>query len=122
MHYLENAPLGFNRNIIQLSTPDKKSKNMLPIMKQKIIQFPDVNNVALSSGNPIIGGVIARYNLDMDNDKFYTPYLLGGDDDFIKTLDLKLVEGEFPSERNDGKLVNQTLVRQFNRQTSAWYK
>lgn len=112
MDYLENAPLGFNRHIVQLNTPDRKFKELLPALKQKIGLLPQVNNVTISDGNPIFGNMVARY--DLDDNKFYTPYLFKGDDDFLKTLDLKLVEGEMPSESNQGKLVNQTLVQQFN--------
>jgi putative ABC transport system permease protein len=112
MNYIENAPLGFNRNIIQLSAPDKKLKEMLPILKQKLTQLPDVNNVTVSSGNPIFGNMVVRY--DLDNEQFYSPYLFSGDEDFFKTLKLKLIEGELPSETNHGKLVNQKLLQQFN--------
>ena len=112
MNYIENAPLGFNRHIVQLNTPDQKFLDKLTILKRKIAQLPDVNNATVSGGNPISGNWITRY--DLDNEQFYTPYLFGGDDDFLKTLDLKLLEGELPSEKNSGKLVNQKLVRQFN--------
>lgn len=112
MNHIESATLGFNRHIVQLDAPDKKSSEPLSALKQKIIQLPDVNNVTVASGNPIIGNMIVRY--DLDNEQFYTPYLFGGDEDYLKTLDLKLIEGELPSESNNGKLVNETLVRQFN--------
>lgn len=112
MNHIENAPLGFNRHIIQLNAPDEKYSQTLSVLKQKILQLPDVNNVTVSNGNPIFGNMIVRY--DLDNEQFYTPYLFGGDEDYLKTLDLKLIEGELPSEKNNGKLVNQTLVRQFN--------
>lgn len=112
MNHIENAPLGFNRHIVQLNAPDKKYSQTLSVFKQKIIQLPDVNNVTVSNGNPIFGNMIVRY--DLDNEQFYTPYLFDGDEDYLKTLDLKLIEGELPSEKNNGKLVNQTLVRRFN--------
>lgn len=112
MNYIENAPLGFNRNIIQLNIPDQKFLKVLPVLKQKIVQLPAVNNVTVCSGNPISGNIVARYELG--NEQFYAPYLFTGDDDFLKTLDLKLIEGELPSEKSNGKLVNQTLVRQFD--------
>jgi putative ABC transport system permease protein len=112
MNHIENASLGFNRHIVQLNAPDKKYSQALSVLKQKITQLPDVNNVTISNGNPIFGNMVARY--DLDNEQFYTPYLFGGDEDYLKTLDLKLIEGELPSEKNNGKLVNQTLVRQFN--------
>lgn len=112
MNHIKSAPLGFNRHIIQLNAPDGKYSQTLSVLKQKIRQLPDVNNLTVSNGNPISGNMIVRY--DLDNDEFYTPYLLGGDEDYLKTLDLRLIEGELPSEMNNGKLVNQTLVRQFN--------
>jgi putative ABC transport system permease protein len=112
MNHIENAPLGFNRHIVQLNAPDKKSSQALSVLKQKILRLPDVNNATVSNGNPIFGNMIVRYNLD--NEQFYTPYLFSGDEDYLKTLDLKLIEGELPSETNNGKLVNETLVRHFN--------
>lgn len=112
MNYIENAPLGFNRHIVQLNAPDKKFSRELAVLKQKISQLPQINNVTVGNGNPIFGNMIVRY--DLDNEKFYTPYLFGGDEDYLKTLDLKLVAGELPSETNKGKLVNQKLVQQFN--------
>jgi putative ABC transport system permease protein len=112
MNHIESAPLGFNRHIVQLNIPDKKSFQMLPVLKQKIAQLADVNNVTASSGNPIFGNIVARY--DLANEQFYTPYLFEGDTDFLKTLDLKLIKGELPSEKKHGKLVNQKLVQQFN--------
>jgi len=112
MNHIEHAPLGFNRHIIQLNAPDEKYSQTLSVLKQKIKQLPDVNNVTVSNGNPIFGNMIVRY--DLDNEQVYTPYLFSGDEDYLKTLDLKLIEGALPSEKNNGKLVNQTLVRQFN--------
>ena len=112
MRYIENAPLGFNRSIVQLNVPDKKFSRLLTVLKQRVAQLPDVNSVTIGSGNPISGNWIARY--DLDNEQFYTPYLFGGDDDFLKTLGLKLIEGELPSESSNGKLVNQKLIRQFD--------
>lgn len=112
MDHIENAPLGFNRHIIQLNAPSKDFSSILPALKQKIAQLPGVGNVTVGNGNPVFGNMIIRY--DLDNGEFYTPYLFGGDEDYLKTLDLKLIEGELPSEQNDGELVNQTLVRQFD--------
>jgi putative ABC transport system permease protein len=112
MDFLEHAPLGFNRNMIQLSAPDKTASNDLLVLKQKVAGLSTVSNVTVCSGNPISGNSVARYTLE--NGEFYSPYLFSGDDDFLKTLDLQLVEGELPTEHNKGKLVNQKLIQMFN--------
>ncbi len=110
--FIENEPLGFNRNIIQLRSPDKTLNAKLPILKQALLEISNIKQVAISSGNPISGNTIARY--DLDNNEFYTPYLFSGDEDLIKTLDLNLVSGELFAAGKDGSLVNEELVRKFN--------
>lgn len=112
MDHIENAPLGFNRHIIQLNSPGKKFAGQLAVLKQKVSQLQHVNNVAVSTGNPVFGNYMVRY--DLEDEKFYTATLFSGDEDFMETLDLTLIEGELPSEVRAGKLVNQTLVKQFN--------
>ena len=112
MNFLENASLGFNRSIIQLDAPSQDFSEKLHIIKQNIASLPFIDNLTVSGGNPITGNMISRYELD--NGKTYTPFLFGGDEDFLKTLDLTLLEGELPSNVRHGKLVNQKLIRQFN--------
>jgi putative ABC transport system permease protein len=111
-NHIENAPLGFNRHMIQLNSPDPKLSQNLSGLKQKISLLPQVKNATICSGNPISGNIMARY--DLPNGEYYTPYLFEGDDDFLKTLDLKILEGGPLSEKSNGKLVNQELVKHFN--------
>jgi len=111
MDFLENEPLGFNRNIIRLQAPDKTLNDKLPALKQSLLQISGIQHAAISSGNPVSGNWMARY--DLDNGEFYTPYLFSGDEDFLKTLDLTLLQGELPSATNQGKLVNEKLVKYF---------
>lgn len=112
MDYVENAPLGFNRNLIQLQSPSKQASSKLPALKQHLLQVSGIRHVTVCSGNPISGNAIVRYELD--NGEFYTPYLFSGDDDFVKALDLNLLEGEPLSAGTTGKLVNEAFVRYFS--------
>ena len=110
--YVQNAPLGFNRNIIQLNAPGREFSELLHALKQKLAQLPDVNNVTVSGGNPISGNEVMR--LELEDGKFYSPYLFSGDRDFLNTLGVEVIEGEIPTRENQGKLVNEQLVRQFD--------
>lgn len=112
MNYIENAPLGFNRSIIQLSSSETAVAPKLQVLKQKVGSLAGVNSATVCSGNPISGNMMARYELG--NGEFYTPYLFAGDKDFLTTLNLELIEGRFPTEENHGKLVNQKMVHQFD--------
>ncbi|HCZ36059.1 MAG TPA: hypothetical protein DHV26_09055, partial [Cytophagales bacterium] len=91
---------------------DRKFTEGMSLLKNKVAQLQDVNHVTLSGGNPISGNWMARY--DLEDNTFYSPYLFSGDEDFFSTLDLTLMAGQMPSETNTGKVVNETLIKQFD--------
>lgn len=109
--YLEEAPLGFNRSVLQINSPSEEGKPLMTALKQEVLQLPGVANAVVGNGNPISYHWIARYELE--DKRIYTPTLLEGDEDFFATLGLQLKEGEMPSASRHGKVVNETLVRQF---------
>lgn len=106
MKFLEDEPLGFNRNIMQLNSPRKDARNRAVELKNIISQISGVENVALSQGNPISGNMIMF--LELEDKTPFNPYLFSGDEDLIKTLDLKIIEGKIEP---DGRLVNEALVK-----------
>jgi len=112
MKFLENEPLGFNRNIIRLQSPGEAFNERLVTLKQDLLQVNGVQHVSVVSGNPISGNWMARYELG--GGKFYTPMLFGGDEDMFATLNLTLLQGELPSATRSGKVVNEKLVKEFN--------
>lgn len=111
MHYLETAPLGFNRNIAVIVADQQQSKQ-LPALKNLLLQIPAVKNAAISNGGPIFGHWMVRY--DLEDGSTYSPRLFSGDEDFMKTLDLQLLEGTLPAANKPGRLVNETLVKMFD--------
>jgi putative ABC transport system permease protein len=109
MKFVETEPLGFNRNMLQLNAPRNMSAQLLGDLKTRIAQIPGVENLALSSGNPISGNMILHHELE-DGTPF-NPYTFEGDADLIKTLGLKLVEGRLDMQSTGDKIVNETLVK-----------
>lgn len=113
--YIKNKPLGFNRHVIELQAPSEALAAKLPVLKQKLLQESKIEHVSLTSGNPITGNSVIRYELE--NEDFYTPYFLSGDEDLLSTLGLELIEGQnLTAGVHDGKLVNKKLVEYFNLQ------
>ncbi|HTF21830.1 MAG TPA: FtsX-like permease family protein, partial [Chryseolinea sp.] len=111
MHYLETAPLGFNRHVVVLQV-DKAQAPRLTALKNDLLQLPGVKHAAISNGSPVFGNWMVRY--DLEDGKSYSPRLFSGDEDLMKTLDLQLMEGELPAANKPGKLVNEALVRMFD--------
>ncbi len=109
MKFLEEEPMGFNKNIIQVNTPAKQSKSRADDLKDKVSQIAGVGNVALSQGNPVSGIMILF--LKTEDDRPFNPYFFSGDEDMMKTLDLKLLEGKFDINNPKNVVVNETLVK-----------
>ena len=113
MDYIRTKRLGFNRNLLELRAPDKEGQSRLAALKNLLLQYPKISRVALSTGNPISGNWLVRYELE--DDTFYAPYLMSGDEDLLKTLGLTVTRGR-PFQTGDplGKVVNETFVRHFS--------
>lgn len=111
MKFVETAPLGFNRNILELKSPRKESGQRLTELKTLISTIPGIEHVAQSGGNPISGNMIAQHSLE-DGTPFNL-YIFDGDEDLVKTLHLELVKGTLDLQGNN-KLVNETFVKGHN--------
>ena len=113
MKFIKDKPMGFNRNLLELRMPDS-NRNPGPFaLKNRLIQIPGIESVSICSGNPISDNMIARY--DLDNGSYYTPYIYYGDEDYINTMGLFIMEGSFPNiSGSEGKLVNESFLRHFN--------
>ena len=113
VNFIESKPLGFDRDIIEMKLPKGSSKSKMSLLKEELTKFSQINKSKLSvtSGNPISGNRIIRY--DLGGDEFYTPYFMEGDEDLITTLGLEIEIGSQTNSKN-GKIVNRKLVKYFN--------
>jgi len=105
--FIREAPLGFNRQILEVRLP-AGSPFEISVLKQEVMKIRGVHSATVASGNPISGNMVLRHELG-DNEH-YNAYFFTGDEDFLRTLDLKVIDGD---PRSDGKLVNETFVRYF---------
>lgn len=112
MDFVQNEPIGFNKNIIELRAPSNDSYSKMPLLKENLLRLSFIENVTVCSGNPISGNMIAHYKTEKGQN--FIPYLFNGDEDFFKTLNLTLIEGEIPSAKNPGVVVNETLAKLLN--------
>ena len=112
MDYIRSKPLGFNRNLLELRAPGEAEQIRLAALKNRLLQYPKISRVALSTSNPISGNWLVRYELE--GDVFYSPYQMSGDEDLIETLGLTVTQGSsFKTGNPSGKVVNETFVRYF---------
>lgn len=112
-HFIRNTGLGFNRNIVEVRAPLGSDQSKMEVFRNQVNTIPGIISSSLCSGNPISDNMIARY--DLENGEYYTPYIFIGDEYYLETLGLKLLEGKIPSPGNPtGKLINEAFVRHFD--------
>ncbi|MEI9918872.1 MAG: FtsX-like permease family protein [Bacteroidota bacterium] len=111
MKFIETAPIGFNRNIIQLDVIKKDLAPKVTELKNLVLQIPGVDGASQSSGNPISGLMIVAVEID---GKPVSVYLFEGDDDLVTTLDLEVLEGAGTIKNPGDKIVNETYLKTFN--------
>lgn len=109
--YAKNADLGFQKEqLLRLKLPmEFKSQDA---MKQKLAELPFCQDISLSRGVP---GSVNLYMGDGNNGKSVTLQSLYVDEDFFKTIGLKMAAGrEFLSgDMGTACIFNEEAIRQY---------
>lgn len=126
MKYVLNADLGFNKEqVLTFHIDGQKVREQVSTIKDRLLQSPLIKNVAAAS-NPI-----GNNDLGSRGCTFETPegtfsgeakwvkmvQRLEVDEDFVPTMELRVVRGRnfspsTPSDKNDAVLVNEALMQE----------
>ncbi|HEV7781897.1 MAG TPA: ABC transporter permease [Chitinophagaceae bacterium] len=121
MKYMRSKDLGFAKDqqvIIPLRTPT--AKNSIPAFKNNVADEPAIHSIGASMAYPGIfhpqDWLMYRQGQSMTNSK--QVYINLVDDDYLQTLDVKLLAGrlfsrEFPADSLTRFVINEEAVKQF---------
>ena len=117
--FIQKSNLGFDKEaIITLRMVDKYSSRNYKVLKEKLEKYPQIESAAISASVP---SKSEFYSFEVfpkegvQKGKGISMKSLGMDEDFIKTFDLRVVEGRgfsanIPSDQNEAFLVNKEAV------------
>lgn len=122
LRFVSNKNLGFNKDQVLVFHIDNKTvRSQVNAVKQQLLQSPLIEAVA-AAGNPIGNNDIGGRDFKVEsNGKFDTKVRLAKklavDEDFFKTMQMKLVQGRsfsplMPTDKDEAVIVNETLVRE----------
>jgi putative ABC transport system permease protein len=121
--HLLRADLGYRPervvvlNIEQLTSQFQNDSQFLPVLKSHLLQYPEIKSVSGSySGMSSWSAMITITEAEQSK---MIVRLNGVDYDFIETLGIEMIDGrwfssEYPSDKTDGVIVNEALVKKFN--------
>ncbi|MBX2925846.1 MAG: ABC transporter permease [Chitinophagaceae bacterium] len=119
MQYISKKDLGFNKDqVLVYHLNNENARSKIASIKAELLKSPLVENVA-AAGNPIGNNDLGGRNYRTDGkigDKDRMAHVLEVDEDFINTLEIKMVAGRnFSKDRNTDKdrvvLINEALAK-----------
>ncbi len=124
LDYVMHTNMGFNRDqVLTFHLPSVESRNHIPAMKQQLLQNRLIQGVAAAS-NPIGGNDIGGHGFYFEvNGKLPDATMLAQnffvDEDFVQTMELKILQGrnfsvQGEGDRYNGVLINEALVKKLN--------
>ena len=116
MNFIKSKDLGFNKeNVIELSSLGKLSEKTKEF-KTALLQNPDIENVTVSNNNLISWSNSGPLDWDGRNkDETIEIGYNWVDYDFLKTFDLKMIQGrffsqQFTSDKENALVINEKAV------------
>lgn len=112
LHYMSNRKLGYQKEqVLVLSTPRATEINTA-LLKQELRRIPAVTSLSLSSGTPLSYG----FRYDSIRGQALKVGEFEADEDFLKTLRIKLARGRdfsprFGTDAQRAVVVNEAMVK-----------
>ena len=116
VRYLKTKDVGFDKeNLIYCSARSKISKKY-DSFKQKLLQNPNIYKIA--SSNVSLAQNFPMTNSSIINDKERTFYTMTVDQDYVKTMGLKIIEErdfswDISTDQYGAMIINETAVKEF---------
>lgn len=120
IQFVNNKEIGLDKNVMAIKIP-QAYKNLSKAFKEELRANPNIKEVALTPSAPFLGHFKLLLNYD-DNGvkKEYYPCLFSGDASFVKTLGIRILEGEGfsgnPEVDKHKCLINKSLANLFPNQ------
>ncbi len=115
LQYAKTKNQGFNKEqILALPLIGLNAQKSYSILKQKLLELPEIQSVSGVSEVPF-NGITRNGFMPEGNTKVMFIHQLDADESFFKTFDIKLVSGSFFSNERknlkDGYVINETLAK-----------
>jgi putative ABC transport system permease protein len=115
VRYLRTKDVGFDKENLIYCSRSKVSKKY-DTFKQKLLQNPNIHNIA--SSNTSLARNFPMTNSCVINDKERTFYTMTVDQDFVKTMGLKIIKGrdfswDISTDQYGAMIINETAEKEF---------
>lgn len=119
MRYTRDKNLGFAKDLlVVIDINSRKARTESAAIKDELVKLSDVKNVSVTSRVPGEWKVIPTIKIKPqgNTDDHKVAYLIGADEDFVKTFEVQILQGRNFSSPTDSSsiLLNETAARVLN--------
>jgi putative ABC transport system permease protein len=117
MRYISSKDIGIDKSVIEVRLPAQFA-DKTKVFREEILKSPSISQVSVTTASPLLEYwmVLLHYN-ENGNEKQYTPTIFNGDENFISTLGITMLEGKnFSGNEAADKnscIINESLARKF---------
>ncbi len=118
IHYITKKDIGLDKEVIEIKIPNQYPE-MAKIFKEEIQKIPAVTLISITPASPMLEFWMVLYKYtENGSEKQYTPALFPGDENFISTLSIGLIDGRnfsgnIASDKNNC-LINESFAKKFS--------
>lgn len=117
IRFINNKEIGLDKSVTEIKIP-KAYQDKSVVFKEELRANPTIKNVSLTSASPLTEHFILLLKYQDDGvEKEYYPCGFSGDANFVKTLGIKIIEGEnFSGNPEVDKrkcLINKSMANAF---------
>jgi putative ABC transport system permease protein len=117
MNFITNKPIGLDKKVIEVKIPGQY-KDKTGVFKEELLSHNTINNVSIVGASPVLEHfLVSLHYQENGKEKQYSPSGFSGDENYLKVLDIELVEGndfsEILSSNTKKCLINQTFASIF---------
>jgi putative ABC transport system permease protein len=117
MNYITNKPIGLDKEVIEVKIPGQY-KDKTGVFKEELLSHNTINNVSVVGASPVLEHFLVSLHYQENGKEVqYSPSGFSGDENYLKVLDLELVEGngfsDILSSNSKKCLINQTFANIF---------
>jgi putative ABC transport system permease protein len=117
INYISEKPIGLNKDVIEVKLPNQHSGKIL-VFREELLKNSSIQQVSVVSASPLLEHFLLALKYNQDGvEKQYSLAGFSGDENYINTMGLELVEGEgFSSDLSANAkkcLINQSFAKLF---------
>ena len=118
INYISNKEIGLDKDVIEIKIPDKYA-DQTKVFKEELLKYPSIAGISVTTASPLLEWILASFHYTENGvDKQYSPNIFRGDESFIRTLGISLIEGrDFSGNPNSDKnncIINESLAKYFS--------